>query len=124
MPKSETELKYDIRKHVRLIQYEPGTLTFAARPDMPVTLLRRLTKFLPEATNRPWHVEAIEDEDGEPTLIEAQKQAQKYQQALEQNHPAVLKAKELFPGVEIEFQDIMPTSNVIKADFNKDEDPT
>jgi len=122
LPKSETELKYDMRKHVRLIHFEPGTLTFAAHPGVPATLQRRLLKYLPEATNRPWHVETIDGEEGEPTLIEAQKQAQKYREALEQNHPAVMKAQELFSGIEIEFQDSVPTSNVITADFNKNED--
>jgi len=124
MPKTETELRYDMRRYIRPIVFEPGKLIFEAAPGMPETLERRLLRYLPEATNRPWEVTIVDGEEGAPSLMEAQKQAEQYRSAMEQNHPAVVKAKELFPGVEIEFKDIEPTSNVISADFNKNEEPS
>ncbi|NNC35917.1 MAG: DNA polymerase III subunit gamma/tau [Acidimicrobiales bacterium] len=124
MPKTETELRYDMRRYIRPIEYEAGKLIFEAAPGAPATLERRLLRYLPEATNRPWQVEIVEGEEGAPSLMEAQKQAAQYRDAMEQNHAAVLKARELFPGVEIEFREIEPTSNVIKADFNKNEEPS
>jgi DNA polymerase-3 subunit gamma/tau len=124
MPKSETELRYDMRRFIRPIVYEPGKLIFEAGPGAPETLERRLLRYLPDATNRPWEVKIVDSEEGAPSIMEARKQAEQYREAMEQNHPAVLKAKELFPGVEIEFKDIEPTSNVISADFNKNEEPS
>ena len=124
MPKSETELKYDMRRYIRPIDYEPGKLVFEPAPGAPETLTRRLLRFLPETTNRPWHIETVEDIEGAPSVMEAEKQAAQYREAMEQNHPAVVKAKKLFPGVEIEFRDIAPTSNVINADFSKNEEPS
>jgi DNA polymerase-3 subunit gamma/tau len=122
MPKTETQLKYDMRKYIRPVKYEAGTLVFAPAPGTPENLVVRMTRYLPEATSRPWHIEIVEGEQGGQSLIEQQQQALHAQQDFEQNHPVVQKAKELFPGVEIEFQDISPVTNVIQADFNKDED--
>jgi len=124
MPKTETELRYDMRRYIRPIVFEPGKLIYEAAPGAPESLERRLLRYLPEATNRPWEVTIVDGEEGAPSLMEAQKQAEQYRSAMEQNHPAVVKAKELFPGVEIEFKDIEPTSNVISADFNKNEEPS
>lgn len=124
IPKSETELRYDMRRYIRPIVYEAGKLIFEAAPGAPEALERRLLRYLPEVTNRPWQVQIIDGDEGAPSLMEAEKQAEQYREAMEQNHPAVLKAKELFPGVEIEFHDIEPTSNVINADFNKSEEPS
>jgi hypothetical protein len=59
--------------------------------------------------------------------MECQKQAEDKQVQYENVHPVVVKAKELFAGVEIEFRDRLltskePSTNVIKGNFSKDKD--
>ena len=122
MPKTQTGLKYDIEKYIRPITFETGTLIYNAAPNAPVDLVRRVSAYLTEVTNRPWEVR--EDDTGEaaPSLLEARKNAKKQREQYEQNHPAVVRAKELFPGVKVEFKDRAPTSNVIEGDFANKKD--
>ena len=122
MPKTQTGLKYDIEKYIRPITFETGTLIYSAAPNAPADLVRRVGAYLTEVTNRPWEVR--EDDIGEaaPSLLEARKNAKKQREQYEQNHPAVVRAKELFPGVKVEFKDRAPTSNVIEGDFANKKD--
>ena len=120
MPKSASGLKYDIERFVRPIKFETGTLVFSAAPNAPADLVRRVSSYLTEATNRPWEVREDEAGEGTPSLLEQRRAAKVQRQKYEETHPAVLKAKELFPGVEIEIRDRETISNVIEADFSSE----
>ncbi|MEE9271862.1 MAG: DNA polymerase III subunit gamma/tau [Robiginitomaculum sp.] len=119
MLKTETQLKYDIRKFVRPITFEPGRLIFSPAPDTPANLEMRVRTYLTRATNRPWEVRQEDNEQGEPSLIELAQCRKEQRKKYEENHPVVLQAKQLFPGVIVEFRDCIPISdNVIAADFS------
>ena len=122
MPKNETALKYDIRQYVRPVLFEPGKIIFEPAPNAPANLAQKMSKYLQIATGVAWLVSPDADATGEPSLIERQRDALKQREAYEQAHPLIAKAHELFPGVEVEFRDRPTTSNVIEANFNKDED--
>ncbi|PHR60717.1 MAG: DNA polymerase III subunit gamma/tau [Robiginitomaculum sp.] len=125
MPKNMTSLKYDVRQYVRPVSFEMGKIIFEPHPSAPANLAPSMSKYLQEATGIAWKVVPDVDAQGEPTLKEQSRLAEKQRDAYEQAHPLVVKAREIFPGVEIEFRDRPTTSNVIAADFNaprKDED--
>ncbi len=122
MPKNETALKYDIRQYVRPVLFEPGKIIFEPAPHAPANLAMRISKYLQMATGSSWLVSPDAEAKGRASLIEQQRNALKQREAYEQAHPLVAKARELFPGVEVEFRDRPTTSNVIEANFNKDED--
>lgn len=121
MPKSETSLKYDVRQYVRPVLFEMGKVIFQPGPNAPANLAPRLSKYLQDVTGVAWKVLPDPDVEGGPSLIEQGRAAFKQREAYEQAHPLVVKAREIFPGVEIEFRDREAVSNVIEADFNKDE---
>ncbi|HFB54652.1 MAG TPA: DNA polymerase III subunit gamma/tau, partial [Hellea balneolensis] len=122
MPKSETRLKYDIRQYVRPILFERGKIIFEAAPDAPANLAPRLLNYVQDMTAQKWTISLDTNTKGTPSLMEQHKQATQKQAQYENAHPVVVRAKELFAGVEIEFRDRLPTSNVIKADFSNNED--
>jgi DNA polymerase-3 subunit gamma/tau len=122
MPKSKTRLKYDIRQYVRPILFERGKIIFEAAPDTPANLAPRLLNYVQDMTGQKWTISLDTNTKGAPSLMEQHKQAAHKQAQYENAHPVVVRAKELFAGVEIEFRDRLPTSNVIKADFSKNED--
>ncbi len=122
MPKNETRLQYDIRQYVRPVLFEMGKIVFEPGPGAPSNLASRMSHYLQERTNKGWMVSPDEQARGEPSLIEQQRQQLKKRGQYEQAHPLVIKAKALFPGADIEFRDRLPASNVIEADFSKDED--
>ena len=122
MPKSKQGLKYDIEKYIRPIKLETGTLLFSSAPNAPADLVRRVSSYLTEVTNRPWEVREDNDGQGAPSLVEQRRAAKKQRQQYEESHPIIAKARELFPGVDIEFRDRETISNVIEANFSKDED--
>lgn len=119
MPRSETGLKYDVAQHVRPVLFEMGKVIFQPSAIAPADLAPRLSKYLQDATGISWKVLVDPDAQGAPTLNEQKKNARKQRDAYEQAHPLIAKAKELFPGVEIEFRDREAVSNVIEANFNK-----
>lgn len=119
MPRAATELKYDVRQYVHPVLFEMGKMIFQPSANAPANLASRLSAYLQDTTGIAWKVLADSDATGAPTLMEQERAALKQRDAYEQAHPLVTKAKELFPGVEIEFRDRPTTSNVIEADFNK-----
>lgn len=119
MPRAATELKYDVRQYVHPVLFEMGKVIFQPSANAPASLAPRLSAYLQETTGIAWKVLVDPDASGAPTLMEQERAARKQRDAYEHAHPLVVKAKELFPGVEIEFRDRPTTSNVIEADFNK-----
>ena len=122
MPKSETSLKYDIRQYARPFVFEMGKVIFQPADNAPSNLAPRMSKYLQGVTHISWKVLADANVQGQPSLIEQTKIAQNQRDAYEQAHPIVADAQELFPGVDIVFRDRAPISNVITANFTKDED--
>jgi len=122
MPNSEANLKWHIRKYVQVIKFEMGRLVFSAVSGAPEKLETDLRTYLTSATLRPWDVRRDFETVGDPSLIERQGIAKKQREQYELNHPAVVRAKELFPGVKVEFKDRAPTSNVIEGDFSNKKD--
>ena len=118
MPRSEADLKYDVRKYLRPVSFECGQISFEQTPDIPANLATRLARYLKSATGDIWLIVPTTEEKGDPSLSERRRAAEAQRRASEENHPAVKLANELFPGVTIEFRDRGPTSNVIAADFN------
>ncbi len=122
IPKTNTGLRYDIERYVRPISFEPGHFVFNFGPGAPDDLVRRMSNYLTQSTNRPWEVRLDPSQDGEKPLREKARAAAKAQQEIEANHPVVKKAQALFPGVTVAFEDSLPTSNIIEADFGTQKD--
>ena len=121
MPKNQTALKYDIRQYVRPVLFETGKIIFEPGRGAPAKLAQDMAKYLQEATQISWKILPDPNATGEPSLIEQGRADLRQRQNYEEAHPIAALAAELFPGVEIEFQDRGTTSNVIKANFSKDE---
>jgi len=117
VPKNRSGLRFDIEKYIRPIRFEPGTLIFSLAPNAPKDLEYQLRAWLTETTARPWRVEVDAKTQGEPSLLERRRATEAKQKQTEENHPVAKAARELFPGVEIEFRDRETISNVIEADF-------
>lgn len=122
MPRSETELKYEIRKFLRPISFEPGKIEFEPAPGAREDLAVRLAKFLQTATGTTWLVSPNAKIKGAPSLREQDLKKRAAKEDFEKNHPAVKTALEVFPDAKIEFKTVEPISNVTVAEFGKKED--
>ncbi|HHL43259.1 MAG TPA: DNA polymerase III subunit gamma/tau [Hellea balneolensis] len=122
MPRSETDLKYEVRKFLRPILFETGKIEFEPAPGARDDLALRLSKYLKTATGKTWLVSPSQNAKGAPSLRERDLERRARQEEFEKNHPAVKLAHELFPGVKIEFKQTEPISNVTFADFGEKED--
>ena len=122
MPKTATELKFNIRRHMRIVTFEPGKIVFEHRDEIPPSLAIGLAKYLQETTGKTWLLVPDADAKGAPSLIEQQKRAATARAEAEQSHPLIAKARELFPGVEIEIRDRDAISNVIEANFSQNKE--
>ena len=118
LPRGETGLKYDVRKHLRPVHFERGCITFEQNETVPARLATRLSDYLQRATGETWLVVPATDKKGEPSLMEQKKLQEERQRTREHQHPVTVVARELFPGVEIEFRETAPKSNIIKAAFS------
>jgi len=126
IPKNQTGLRYDVEKYIRPIRFEPGTFVFSLAPGAPVKVEKdleyQLRAWVTDATSRPWHIEVDTKTQGKSSLLERRRSAQAKRKDAEDNHPVVLSAQALFPGVGIEFRERPSISNIIEADFSAKKD--
>ena len=85
---------------VRLVSFEVGRIELALESSAPPDLPQRLSRFLGNATGRPWLV-TVSTAQGEPSL---RQQAQAAEAALRQQvlaHPTIAAVMATFPGTTI-----------------------
>ena len=98
--KRDPKLKVLVRSFVRPVRLEPGRLDVSLMPGAPGTLLNELAVKLKEWTGIHWIVSLSRDE-GEPTLVEAEANAQKQRVADARQDPDVAAILSQFPGAKI-----------------------
>lgn len=98
--KRDPKLKVLVRTFVRPVRLEPGRLDVSLTSGAPGTLLNELAVKLKEWTGIHWIVSLSRDE-GEPTLVEAEANAQKQRVADARQDPDVAAILSQFPGAKI-----------------------
>ncbi|WP_267554460.1 DNA polymerase III subunit gamma/tau [Rhizobium rhizogenes] len=98
--KRDPKVKALVRSFVRPVRLEPGRLDVSLAPGAPGTLLNELAVKLKEWTGIHWIVSLSRDE-GEPTLVEAEANAQKQRVADARQDPDVAAILSQFPGAKI-----------------------
>ncbi|NKJ39669.1 DNA polymerase III subunit gamma/tau [Rhizobium sp. SG570] len=98
--KRDPKLKVLVRTFVRPVRLEPGRLDVNLTSGAPGTLLNELAVKLKEWTGIHWIVSLSRDE-GEPTLVEAEANAQKQRVADARQDPDVAAILSQFPGAKI-----------------------
>ncbi len=96
----DIRLKTLVRGFVRLVSLEPGRLEINLPDDAPKTLVADLQKKLEEWTGSRWMV-ILSREPGQPTLIEAETQAQERRVSDARQDPDVAAILARFPGARI-----------------------
>ncbi|NEI73451.1 DNA polymerase III subunit gamma/tau [Rhizobium lusitanum] len=98
--KRDPKLKALVRAFVRPVKLEPGRLDVSLTPGAPGTLLNELAGKLREWTGIHWIV-SLSREEGQPTLVEAEANAQKQRVADARQDPDVAAILAQFPGAKI-----------------------
>ncbi|MGG6898403.1 MULTISPECIES: DNA polymerase III subunit gamma/tau [Rhizobium] len=98
--KRDPKLKALVRAFVRPVKLEPGRLDVSLTSGAPGTLLNELAVKLKEWTGIHWIV-SLSREEGEPTLVEAEANAQKQRVADARQDPDVAAILAQFPGAKI-----------------------
>ncbi len=96
----DIRLKTLVRGFLRLVSIEPGRLEINLPDDAPKTLVADLQKKLEEWTGSRWMV-ILSREPGQPTLIEAETQAQERRVSDARQDPDVAAILARFPGAKI-----------------------
>ncbi|WP_113554441.1 DNA polymerase III subunit gamma/tau [Rhizobiales bacterium] len=96
----DIKLKTLVRGFLRLVRIEPGRLDVNVSDDAPKTLLGEVAVKLKEWTGIHWIV-SYSREAGEPTLIEAEQQAQEQRVNDARQDPDVAAILARFPGAKI-----------------------
>ncbi|WP_457586835.1 DNA polymerase III subunit gamma/tau [Ensifer canadensis] len=96
----DIKLKTLVRGFIRLVRIEPGRLDVNVSDDAPKTLLGELAVKLKEWTGIHWIVSYSRD-PGEPTMIEAEQQAQEKRVSDARQDPDVAAILARFPGAKI-----------------------
>ncbi|MDJ1638054.1 DNA polymerase III subunit gamma/tau [Agrobacterium rhizogenes] len=98
--KRDPKLKAMVRSFVRPVRLEPGRLDVSLTPGAPGMLLNELAVKLKEWTGIHWIVSLSRDE-GEPTVVEAEANAQRQRVADARQDPDVAAILSQFPGAKI-----------------------
>jgi DNA polymerase-3 subunit gamma/tau len=98
--KRDPKLKALVRAFLRPVRLEPGRLDASLAPGAPATLLNELAVKLKEWTGIHWIVSFSRDE-GSPTLVEAETQAQQQRVSDARQDPDVAAILSQFPGAKI-----------------------
>ncbi|MBP1857859.1 DNA polymerase III subunit gamma/tau [Rhizobium herbae] len=96
----DIKLKTLVRGFVRLVNLEPGRLEINLPEDAPKTLVAELQKKLEDWTGIRWMV-ILSREPGQPTLLEAETQAQEKRVSDARQDPDVAAILARFPGAKI-----------------------
>ena len=99
--KRDVVLKHDIDRFVRLIDYQPGRITFALAEGAPVNLAQRLTARLKDWTGQFWGVSVEGGAAGQETAYERDNRERAETRAAAASDPFIQKLMAAFPGAEI-----------------------
>jgi DNA polymerase III subunit gamma/tau len=99
--KRDVALKHDIDRFVRLIDYQPGRITFALADGAPANLAQRLTTRLKDWTGQFWGVSVEGGQAGQETAFERDRRERDAVKAGAAADPFVQQLMSAFPGAEI-----------------------
>jgi DNA polymerase-3 subunit gamma/tau len=108
-------------KHVRLVSFEPGHLSFSADDNAPADLANRISRHLRDWTGEQWLV-SLSDAPGAPTLREQREGAEKERHGRAVSDPLVQAALAAFPGATVEAVIDRPTDEFGDPDAPDDID--
>jgi DNA polymerase-3 subunit gamma/tau len=122
LPRSQIQLKSDIKRYVRPIRFKQGSISFQPAEGAPVSLTGKIVSALQTLTGELWIV-SPETDGGGATINETSKNAKAEQESKDRSHPAF--AHPLLANAKlIEIRDTAPTSetsNVIDGKFGDQE---
>lgn len=110
----EIRLWGEVRQYLRIETFMPGTLICDIAEGAPADLLRRLTDFLEEETDRDWEVSRAASK----AETEKERVARTHQEKLDEaaRHPDVAAALAALPGAElVEVEDVSETSEPLET---------
>jgi len=99
--KRDIGLQSDVERFVRPVAVQPCAFTFQPLEDAPPDLAQRLAKRLLEWTGDRWAVLADPAQQGGETWSERKKRLKQERVDAAHRDPAVVEAKDLFPGAEL-----------------------
>jgi DNA polymerase-3 subunit gamma/tau len=99
----DIDLEITLERHMRVTRFAHGDIVFAAAPDMPMDLPRRLIRLLREATGEDWRVRPDEVAPAAPVESLAERRKREAAREMEElkRHPFVAEALRHFPGAEV-----------------------
>ena len=99
--KRDMALKHDIDRFVRLIDYQPGRITFALANGAPANLAQRLTARLKDWTGHFWGVSVEGGQAGQETGFERDKREREEIKLAAAADPFIQQLLTAFPGAEV-----------------------
>ncbi|WP_370641147.1 DNA polymerase III subunit gamma/tau [Nereida sp. MMG025] len=96
----DVKLLVDVETGVRLINYQPGRITFAPTPSAPADLAQKLGSRLQAWTGNRWAI-SVEADGGDATIDEKRHAEENALKAEARAHPMVAAVFELFPDAKI-----------------------
>jgi DNA polymerase-3 subunit gamma/tau len=87
---------------VSLVRFDPLSIELRLLPGAPADLPQRLSRFLGNATDRPWLVTVSSVETGAPTLYDQRRAEAETRLAEVTAHPLIARIMGVFPGATIE----------------------
>ncbi|MDU8927650.1 DNA polymerase III subunit gamma/tau [Alisedimentitalea sp. MJ-SS2] len=94
------KLLMDVESDLRLVNYQPGRITFQPSPDAPGDLAQRLGSRLQAWTGNRWAVSVV-SEGGAPSVVEVRNAARNALEAEAREHPMVKEVFDAFPKARI-----------------------
>jgi DNA polymerase-3 subunit gamma/tau len=99
--KRDAMLYAHLRQSVHLVRFAPPVIELRLEPHAPRDLAARLAAMLEEETRRRWTI-ALSNEQGAPTIDQAEGVAEHSARETAVNHPLVQAILDAFPGAKIE----------------------
>ncbi|HUW79825.1 MAG TPA: DNA polymerase III subunit gamma/tau [Acidocella sp.] len=99
--KRDVMLYAHLRQSVHLVRFAPPVIELRLEPHAPRDLSAKLAALLEAETHRRWTI-ALSNEQGEPTIDQAEGVAEAHVRETATNHPLVQAILEAFPGAKIE----------------------
>lgn len=96
----EISLQLDVKAYVKVVEFQPGRITYEPAPGAPAGLPQRLSARLKEWTGRPWFIVA-NGQGGAETLMEADRKKAQAVRAEVEADPLVQSILKAFPGAKL-----------------------
>jgi DNA polymerase-3 subunit gamma/tau len=100
-----------LRQSAHLVRFAPPVIELRLEADAPRDFSQKLAALLEAETGRRWTI-AISQAQGEPTIAETERQAERAVLQSAEDHPLVQAILQTFPGARIETVNAPPELSV------------